>query len=117
MCVSPACTEESGKDESHVFFTLIVVPLHTHTYTHTHTHTFTSNFFPLSSQLMNLRVEEIAANRSFVFFWVGSGEGLDQGREVLEWGRALMCAHTYLVHVGCMWWCVQLTTCYHTLRG
>ena len=31
---------------------------------------------------MNLKVEKIAANRSFVFFWVGSGDGLDQGREV-----------------------------------
>ena len=31
---------------------------------------------------MNLKVEEIAANRSFVLFWVGSGDGLDQGQEV-----------------------------------
>ena len=32
---------------------------------------------------MNLKIEEIAASRSFVFLWCGSCEGLDLGREVV----------------------------------
>ena len=69
----------------------------------THTHTaFTCTFLTLSSQLMNLRIEDIAANRSFVFFWVGSGDGLDQGREVLEGVCSDVCTH--LMCAGCMWW-------------
>ena len=31
---------------------------------------------------MNLKVEEVSAQRSFVFLWCGSFEGLDLGREV-----------------------------------
>lgn len=31
---------------------------------------------------MKLEIEEIAAPRSFVFLWCGSGEGLDLGRVV-----------------------------------
>ena len=31
---------------------------------------------------MNLKIEDIAAHRSFVFLWCGSCEGLDLGREV-----------------------------------
>lgn len=31
---------------------------------------------------MKLDIEEIAAPRSFVFLWCGSGEGLDLGRVV-----------------------------------
>lgn len=33
-------------------------------------------------QIMKLEIEEIAAPRSFVFLWCGSGEGLDLGRVV-----------------------------------
>ena len=33
-------------------------------------------------KVMKLKIEDIAATRSFVFVWVGSGEGLDAGREV-----------------------------------
>ncbi|KAK1175732.1 N6-adenosine-methyltransferase non-catalytic subunit-like, partial [Acipenser oxyrinchus oxyrinchus] len=37
--------------------------------------------------MMKLEIEEIAAPRSFVFLWCGSGEGLDQGRVCLrKWG-------------------------------
>ena len=31
---------------------------------------------------MNLKLEDVAAQRSFVFLWCGSCEGLDIGREV-----------------------------------
>ena len=31
---------------------------------------------------MNLKIEDVAAQRSFVFIWCGSGEGLDLGRWV-----------------------------------
>ncbi|XP_037250271.1 N6-adenosine-methyltransferase non-catalytic subunit isoform X3 [Falco naumanni] len=37
--------------------------------------------------IMKLEIEEIAAPRSFVFLWCGSGEGLDLGRVCLrKWG-------------------------------
>ena len=37
--------------------------------------------------IMNLKIEDVAAQRSFVFVWCGSGEGLDLGRECLKkWG-------------------------------
>ena len=37
--------------------------------------------------IMNLKIEDIAAPRSFVFIWCGSYEGLDLGRECLKkWG-------------------------------
>ncbi|XP_034628852.1 N6-adenosine-methyltransferase non-catalytic subunit isoform X1 [Trachemys scripta elegans] len=37
--------------------------------------------------IMKLEIEEIAASRSFVFLWCGSGEGLDLGRVCLrKWG-------------------------------
>ncbi|MBN3283657.1 MET14 methyltransferase, partial [Polyodon spathula] len=37
--------------------------------------------------MMKLEIEEIAAPRSFVFLWCGSGEGLDLGRVCLrKWG-------------------------------
>lgn len=36
---------------------------------------------------MNLNLNEVAANRSFVFLWCGSSEGLDKGRDCLRhWG-------------------------------
>lgn len=36
---------------------------------------------------MNLDIGEVAANRSFVFLWCGSSEGLDMGRFCLrKWG-------------------------------
>ena len=31
---------------------------------------------------MNLKIEDVASSRSFVFLWCGSYEGLDLGREV-----------------------------------
>lgn len=37
--------------------------------------------------IMNLDVGEVAAQRSFVFLWCGSSEGLDMGRVCLrKWG-------------------------------
>ena len=33
-------------------------------------------------QIMKLEIEEIAAQRSFIFLWCGSHEGLDEGRKV-----------------------------------
>ena len=39
------------------------------------------------SEIMNLPIEEIAAQRGFVFLWVGSSDGLDLGRQCLrKWG-------------------------------
>nr|XP_033793885.1 N6-adenosine-methyltransferase non-catalytic subunit isoform X2 [Geotrypetes seraphini] len=39
------------------------------------------------NDIMKLEIEEIAAIRSFVFLWCGSGEGLDLGRMCLrKWG-------------------------------
>lgn len=36
---------------------------------------------------MQLDIGEVAANRSFVFLWCGSSEGLDMGRYCLrKWG-------------------------------
>lgn len=35
-------------------------------------------------QIMKLEIDEIAAPRSFIFLWCGSGEGLDLGR-VVRW--------------------------------
>ena len=37
-----------------------------------------------SLQVMNLKIEDIAAPRSFLFLWCGSCEGLDLGREVVD---------------------------------
>ncbi len=38
-------------------------------------------------EIMSLKVEEVAAQRSFMFLWCGSSEGLDMGRECLKkWG-------------------------------
>ncbi|KAK2116152.1 N6-adenosine-methyltransferase subunit mettl14 [Saguinus oedipus] len=38
-------------------------------------------------QIMKLEIDEIAAPRSFIFLWCGSGEGLDLGRVCLrKWG-------------------------------
>jgi len=38
-------------------------------------------------QIMKLEIEEVAAQRSFVFLWCGSSDGLDQGRKCLrKWG-------------------------------
>ena len=34
-------------------------------------------------QIMNLKIEDVSAPRSFVFLWCGSYEGLDHGREVI----------------------------------
>ena len=42
---------------------------------------------PPSLQIMNLKLEDVGAQRSFVFLWCGSCEGLDLGREVREGGR------------------------------
>ena len=33
-------------------------------------------------QIMNLKLEDVGAQRSFLFLWCGSCEGLDLGREV-----------------------------------
>lgn len=48
------------------------------------------NFFSLSlspPQIMELDIGEVAANRSFVFLWCGSSDGLDMGRFCLrKWG-------------------------------
>ena len=35
-----------------------------------------------SPQLMSLKLEDVGAQRSFLFLWCGSCEGLDLGREV-----------------------------------
>ncbi|XP_003389688.1 PREDICTED: methyltransferase-like protein 14 homolog [Amphimedon queenslandica] len=38
-------------------------------------------------EIMNLKIEDVSAPRSFVFLWCGSCEGLDLGRECLKkWG-------------------------------
>ncbi|XP_025208649.1 N6-adenosine-methyltransferase non-catalytic subunit-like [Melanaphis sacchari] len=38
-------------------------------------------------QVMDLKLNEIAARRSFIFLWCGSSDGLDNGRECLRhWG-------------------------------
>jgi len=40
-----------------------------------------------SEEIMSLRLDQIAAQQSFVFLWVGSAEGLWQGRHILKkWG-------------------------------
>ena len=39
-------------------------------------------YFVLYKQIMKLEIEEIAAQRSFIFLWCGSHEGLDEGRKV-----------------------------------
>ena len=41
---------------------------------------------------MSLKIEEVAAQRSFVFLWCGSCEGLDLGRQVG------ICIHTCYVY-------------------
>ena len=33
-------------------------------------------------KIMSLKIEDVAAQRSFVFLWCGSCEGLDLGRQV-----------------------------------
>lgn len=38
---------------------------------------------------MKLEIDEIAAPRSFIFLWCGSGEGLDLGR-VVRGGRGVV---------------------------
>lgn len=36
---------------------------------------------------MDMKLDEIADKRSFIFLWCGSGEGLNKGRECLQrWG-------------------------------
>lgn len=36
---------------------------------------------------MDLELGELAANRSFIFLWCGSSDGLDKGRDCLKrWG-------------------------------
>lgn len=38
-------------------------------------------------EIMNLNIEDVAAQRSFVFLWCGSSDGLDLGRKCLKkWG-------------------------------
>ncbi|XP_046859175.1 N6-adenosine-methyltransferase non-catalytic subunit-like isoform X1 [Xenia sp. Carnegie-2017] len=38
-------------------------------------------------EIMKLSIEEVAAQRSFIFLWCGSHEGLDEGRKCLrKWG-------------------------------
>ncbi|XP_078741212.1 N(6)-adenosine-methyltransferase non-catalytic subunit METTL14, partial [Lampetra fluviatilis] len=38
-------------------------------------------------EIMQLDVEEVAAQRSFIFLWCGSSDGLDYGRQCLcKWG-------------------------------
>ena len=36
-----------------------------------------------SLQILKLEVEKVAAQRSFLFLWCGSHEGLNEGRKVL----------------------------------
>ncbi|KAF0771529.1 N6-adenosine-methyltransferase non-catalytic subunit [Aphis craccivora] len=39
------------------------------------------------NQIMDLELGELAANRSFIFLWCGSSDGLDRGRDCLRrWG-------------------------------
>ena len=38
--------------------------------------------YMLHYQIMNLKLEDVGAQRSFIFLWCGSCEGLDLGREV-----------------------------------
>ena len=47
---------------------------------------------------MNLKIEEVAASRSFVFLWCGSCEGLDLGREVVRVWYVWYCKS-----VVCVW--------------
>lgn len=43
--------------------------------------------FRVFAQIMELDIGEVAANRSFVFLWCGSSDGLDMGRFCLrKWG-------------------------------
>lgn len=42
---------------------------------------------------MKLEIEEIAAPRSFVFLWCGSGEGLDLGRVVRQCFNSIYQGH------------------------
>lgn len=38
-------------------------------------------------EIASLKIEEIAANPSFIWIWVGDSEGLDRGRQLLtKWG-------------------------------
>ncbi|XP_054168022.1 N6-adenosine-methyltransferase non-catalytic subunit-like [Oppia nitens] len=51
------------------------------------THGVTNTEFCSWSDVMNLQLEEVAAQRSFVFLWCGSSDGLDLGRQCLKkWG-------------------------------
>ncbi|CAG2163145.1 unnamed protein product [Oppiella nova] len=51
------------------------------------THGVTNIAFCDWMDVMNLAIEEVAAQRSFVFLWCGSSEGLDYGRQCLrKWG-------------------------------
>ena len=40
--------------------------------------------FRFFAKVMKLDVESVAAQRSFVFLWCGSSDGLDQGRAVIS---------------------------------
>lgn len=68
---------------------------------------------------MKLEIDEIAAPRSFIFLWCGSGEGLDLGR-VVSWcllfvlssfsggflrslGGGIICFLGYKINVLCLW--------------
>jgi mRNA (2'-O-methyladenosine-N6-)-methyltransferase len=51
------------------------------------THGVTNTEFWTWDDVMKLQIEEVAAQRSFVFLWCGSSDGLDLGRQCLrKWG-------------------------------
>ena len=47
-----------------------------------HNHEKGTNCISFFLKIMKLEIEEIAAQRSFIFLWCGSHEGLDEGRKV-----------------------------------
>lgn len=56
-------------------------------------------------QIMNLDIGEVAAQRSFVFLWCGSSEGLDMGRICLrKWGFRRLISKKLLL-IMCIWCC------------
>ncbi len=51
------------------------------------THGVTNTDFWSWDEVMKLQIEEVAAQRSFIFLWCGSSDGLDLGRQCLrKWG-------------------------------
>ena len=64
---------------------------------------------------MSLKIEDVAAQRSFVFLWCGSCEGLDLGRQVHLCVLCCMFVSIQVyVHVRmCMCFCIF--ACIHTV--